>query len=282
MQILTNISKAELNYLTSQPTAKALIEKNKAEAINIAKGDVKGAAAFVASRKREKQEDALEISDAGLAALKKSLEASSNSKGVKITKNDNSYNVLFKNVAYAYRAVKHGYIDIDGEKFVLSDKVKYNDGKNIEDPKSDLIPSDFLYQPIAIEKDEHGYIYILSLGCYYGALMYTPEYEFMGFYGPNTVKSSALDTLSYLWDKLTSTEEKKTSQVKKLPYSFSDFAFDPEGFLVTTTGAVTNSIWSDKNIGQIKKISHNGANILFKRDLKGESSDSPFLSLNKV
>ena len=124
MQILKNVSKAELDYLTSQPTAKALIEKNKAEAINIAKGDVKGAAAFVASRKREKQEDALEISDAGLTALKKSLEASSNSKGVKITKNDNSYNVLFKNVAYAYRAVKHGYIDIDGEKFVLSDKVK--------------------------------------------------------------------------------------------------------------------------------------------------------------
>ena len=124
MQILKNVSKAELDYLTSQLTAKALIEKNKAGAINIAKGDVKGAAAFVASRKREKQEDALEISDAGLAALKKSLEASSNSKGVKITKNDNSYNVLFKNVAYAYRAVKHGYIDIDGEKFVLSDKVK--------------------------------------------------------------------------------------------------------------------------------------------------------------
>lgn len=146
--------------------------------------------------------------------------------------------------------------------------------KILECPDSDLIPSDFLYQPIAIEKDAHGYTYILSLGCYYGALMYTPEYEFMGFYGPNTVKSNALDTLSYLWDKLTSTEEKKTSSVKKLPYSFSDFAFDPEGFLVTTTGAVSNSIWSDKNIGQIKKISHNGANILFKRNLKGDSTDS--------
>ena len=133
MQILKNVSKAELDYLTSQPTAKALIEKNKAEAINIAKGDAKGAAAFVASRMREKQEDALQISDAGLAALKKSLEASSNSKGVKITKNDNSYNILFKNVAYAYRAVKHGYIDIDGEKFVLSDKDKSEIKKTADD-----------------------------------------------------------------------------------------------------------------------------------------------------
>ena len=71
---------------------------------------------------REKQEDALQISDAGLAALKKSLEASSNSKGVKITKKDNNYNLLFKNPAYAYGVVKHGYIDVDGEKLVLSDK----------------------------------------------------------------------------------------------------------------------------------------------------------------
>lgn len=122
MQILKNISKAELDYLTSQPTAKAMIEKNRAYAINIASGDVNGATEFVASRQKEKQEDALEISDAGLAALKKSLE--STSKGVRITKSDNNYNILFRNPAYAYRAVKNGYIDVDGEKLVLSDKEK--------------------------------------------------------------------------------------------------------------------------------------------------------------
>ena len=75
----------------------------------------------------------MQISDAGFAALKKSLEASSNSKGVKITKKDNSYHILFKNVAYAYRAVKHGYIDIDGEKFVLSDKDKSEIKKTADD-----------------------------------------------------------------------------------------------------------------------------------------------------
>ena len=122
MQILTNISKAELDYLTSQPTAKALIEKNKAYAINIAKGDTKGALEFVASRQSVKQEDVVQISDAGLAALKNSLESSS--KGVRITKSDTNYSILFKNPAYAYRAVKNGYIDVDGEKFVLSDKEK--------------------------------------------------------------------------------------------------------------------------------------------------------------
>lgn len=38
--------------------------------------------------------------------------------------NNNNYNILFKNPAYAYDAVKRGYIDIDGEKLLLSDKEK--------------------------------------------------------------------------------------------------------------------------------------------------------------
>jgi len=142
---------------------------------------------------------------------------------------------------------------------------------SMEIPVSDLIPENFLFQPVSVAKDEHGYIYVLSLGCYYGALFYTPHYEFMGFYGSNTVNSSALDTLSSLWNKLTGNETKKSSSVKKLPYSFTDFSFDPEGYMVTCTGSTTNSIYEAAGTGQIKKISPNGANILYKRSLKGIS-----------
>ncbi len=145
----------------------------------------------------------------------------------------------------------------------------------IETPKSDLLPEDFHFQPTSIAKDQHGYTYILSLGCYYGALTYTPEYEFMGFYGPNTVKSSALDTLSYLWDRLTGTDEKKDYSVKTLPYSFSDFSFDTNGFMVTTTSATNGGTFGAVDeVGQLKKISHNGANILYKRTLQGETESS--------
>ena len=77
MQILKNISKAELNHLTSQPTAKAMIEKNKACAINIPKGDIKKAEEFAQMREAEKKKDTFEISDAGLAVLKKTLEMTS-------------------------------------------------------------------------------------------------------------------------------------------------------------------------------------------------------------
>ena len=75
MRILTNVPKAELDYLANQPTAKAMIEKVKTEGIYIPEGDTQGAAEFVAMRKQQKQEASLEISDEGLAALKKQLQA---------------------------------------------------------------------------------------------------------------------------------------------------------------------------------------------------------------
>ena len=74
MRILTNVSKAELDYLANQPTAKAMIDKVKSEGIYIPEGDAQGAAEFVAMRKQQKQEASLQISDAGLAALKKQTE----------------------------------------------------------------------------------------------------------------------------------------------------------------------------------------------------------------
>lgn len=145
----------------------------------------------------------------------------------------------------------------------------------LEAPVSELIPDDFLFQPASIEIDREGYIYVLSLGCYYGVLLYTPDYEFMGFYGSNTVQSTALDMLTYLWEKLTSNDTKKASSAKTLPYSFTDFSFDSDGYMVTVTGAITSNVWGTQTSGgQIKKISNNGANILYKRTISGSSESS--------
>ena len=78
MRILTNVSKAELDYLTNQPTAKAMIEKVKTEGIYIPEGAAQGAAEFVAMRNNQKQEAYLQISDEGMEALKKGKEAKEN------------------------------------------------------------------------------------------------------------------------------------------------------------------------------------------------------------
>lgn len=138
-------------------------------------------------------------------------------------------------------------------------------------PESSLIPDDFLYQPVNVIKDKKGYTYILSLGCYYGALLYSPEDEFLGFYGASTVEANALDTLAYFWDKLTSNDVKKSNSTKKLPYSFADFCFDSEGYMITCTGSTSKNNYGT---GQIRKISHNGSEIMYKRTLTGTSVDA--------
>lgn len=131
-------------------------------------------------------------------------------------------------------------------------------------PESSLIPKGFLFQPTRIEKDADGFFYVLSFGCYYGALTYSPEGEFIGFYGSNRVKATALDTLSYIWDLITSNDEKKSQSVKTLPYSFVDFCFDKDGYMITCTGATAGT-----GTGQLTKISPGGSVILFQRTRDG-------------
>lgn len=138
-------------------------------------------------------------------------------------------------------------------------------------PDSPLIPSDFNYQPTRFLKDKDGYSYIISLGCYYGALAYSPTNEFMGFYGANRVTATALNTISYLFDMITSNDTKKEASAKVLPYSFVDMAIDSDGYLTICSGKT--AVWSN-GTGQIRKISSGGSNILMKRDVDGSSTAS--------
>ena len=138
-------------------------------------------------------------------------------------------------------------------------------------PDSPLIPADFIYQPTAFCMDDKGYFYILSLGCYYGALSYSPEGEFLGFYGANTVKASALATLQFLWSKLTDNDTKKSQSAKTLPYSFVDLCVDSEGYVLTCTGQTD---YNDNGSGQIRKTNSKGANILYKSSNRGKAESS--------
>lgn len=138
-------------------------------------------------------------------------------------------------------------------------------------PDSSLIPSDFIYQPVKVVIDPRGYMYILSLGSYYGALTFSPEGEFIGFFGSNTVNAGALDTLSYIWDRLTGTDEKRARSQKTLPYSFVDFCVDSDGYMLTCS---IDEESTKNGKGQIRKVTFNGSNILYKRTNRGVSETS--------
>ena len=175
------------------------------------------------------------------------------------------------------------YVDANGDVYIsdtLNARILVTDPTGLfkeswELPDSPLIPDDFQYQPTRFIKDNDGYAYIISLGCYYGALAYSPEGEFMGFYGANRVTATALNTISYLYEMLTSNDTKKEASTKLLPYSFVDMALDSDGYLTVCSGKT--SVWVNAK-GQIRKISSGGSNILLKRQSDGSTAAADTLN----
>lgn len=149
--------------------------------------------------------------------------------------------------------------------------------KEIVVPDSALIPSGFVFSPTKLEKSSKGYIYVISEGSYYGALLYSPEGEFLGFYGANTVNGGVLSTLQYVWDSITSNDTKRAKKVKKLPYQFVDIFIDQDDFVYTCTGLTSSS----NATGQLRMLSPGGTNILYKRQYNGGVSDSSSFSFGE-
>ncbi len=167
-----------------------------------------------------------------------------------------------------------GGVYVEGETIFLCDTANARillfglDGKvtkEIRLPDSEVIPDKFLFQPSEIARDADNNLYVLSDGSYYGALVFDEQLNFVSFYGANTVEHSVLDFLGFLWDSLTSTDAKKATSERNLPYAFVSMTADKDGFIYTTTGSPT---------GQIKMLSPGGSNILKSRKLNGDAEDS--------
>lgn len=143
--------------------------------------------------------------------------------------------------------------------------------KEITVPDSSLIPSDFTFRPMKVSMDSHGYLYVLSDGSYYGALLYDTDGVFSGFYGANAVNASVLTALQNLWDMLVQNDVKRSKTKRTLPFQFLDLYVDENDFVYTCTGQT-----SGNKKGQIRKLSTGGSNILSKVQKDGThvASDS--------
>lgn len=126
-------------------------------------------------------------------------------------------------------------------------------------PNSTLIPKGYQFNPISIAVDSTGYTYVLCDGSYQGAILYSPEGEFLGFYGANKVKNTITQAFSTMMSRLFVNNAKKSASESVLPYCFVDICVGPKDFVYTTTG------FTDINDmkGQIKKLSPgDGSNII--------------------
>ena len=143
-----------------------------------------------------------------------------------------------------------------------------NDGRYIDEytlPDSPLIPEDFTYRPVKVVADSRGYVYILSEGSYYGALLFAPAEsgtakEFIGFYGANTVVGGILGAIQSALNRMFPNNDKMKNQTRVLPYTFSDIVIDSRDFIYTTTDSASK--------GQLKKLNPGAGNNILKSNDK--------------
>lgn len=132
-------------------------------------------------------------------------------------------------------------------------------------PDSPLIPDDFNFRPTRVTLDSHGYMYVLSEGSYYGALLYDIDGSFLGFYGANTVATDISTVLTNIKNRVFPNNEKSSKAIQKLPFCFIDIDIDNKDFIYTSNGYTSDK---EGKTGQIRRLSPGtGDNILKSEDV---------------
>lgn len=164
---------------------------------------------------------------------------------------------------YQFIGAKSVFVDKNGLIYICDTENKRvlvcdEQGKGIDKytlPDSPLIPEGFDFKPTRIVVNSKGNVYVLCEGSYYGALLYSPEKEFIGFYGANTVTNGVLDSIQSLFRRMFPNNAKNSKSERALPFSFTDIVIDSQNFVYTAT--------DNGKEGQIKKLSPGiGVNIL--------------------
>ena len=178
----------------------------------------------------------------------------------------------FRRAGGVYAKDSKVYIcDTENERLIICD-VNGKVSRVITRPESDIIPEDLIFAPQKLVCDEKGFFYMISSGCFYGALRFDSDFNFLGFYGANVTASSVGDIISNIKAKFLNNNEKISGQAKKIPYQFVDLSVDKEDFIFTVTDS--------GDTGQIRRLNPGGSNV-YKVYEGGQyiSSDSVFFGV---
>ncbi len=159
MRIVQNLTRSELDAYVKQPTAKKLRDKVMKDGTYIPAGDKGAAAVYVDSRQKELAagkaggQDSVEISADGYA-LKAQEQEKEKAVSFSYTRigDSNRYRLQFDNTAMISRAVKQGYVEIEGQRVELSDEVKKQllaAGKEIDGVRKQISTHNFLLHEAA-------------------------------------------------------------------------------------------------------------------------------------
>ena len=142
-------------------------------------------------------------------------------------------------------------------------------------PVSDIFSEEMTYTPTKVLVNNSGTVYVLVKNFVYGALTYSPEGNFLNYYGSNKVTASLEVLLDYFWKQIMNKEQ--IDQMKRyVPVEYANFCIDDDNFIYTVTKE------ADKD--QVRRLNTLGDNILpvFNRNLSSTTGKFGDLERQKI
>lgn len=142
-------------------------------------------------------------------------------------------------------------------------------------PVSDIFGDDMTYTPTKVLVNNSGTVYVLVKNFVYGALTYSPEGEFLNFYGSNKVTASLEVLMDYFWKQVLT--QKQIDQMKRyVPVEYANFCIDSDNFIYTVT--------KDATTDQVRRLNTLGNNVLvaYERNISGHTGKFGDLERQKM
>jgi len=121
-------------------------------------------------------------------------------------------------------------------------------------PDPALLPPDFDYTPTKVLVNSAGVIHVLSSNTYSGALQFSQDKQFVGFFGSEKVEVTPGLMIDMLWRKIL-TQKQQEGMKRYVPATFINFDADEKDFIYTVRQTGTE-------FAQVRCLNPLGINIL--------------------
>ncbi|MDR0222767.1 MAG: hypothetical protein LBI38_04430 [Oscillospiraceae bacterium] len=140
-------------------------------------------------------------------------------------------------------------------------------------PASNLYDQNVTFNPKKVIVDNAGNVYICIKSITRGAVVFSENGSFNGYYGANRVEKTFNTMLNYFL-KFILTREQMEQRTRPVPVEFSNFAIDDDNFIYTVTEA------KSADLDVLKKLDPAGRNVFAKQgydDMIWGDFNSPYV-----
>jgi hypothetical protein len=110
------------------------------------------------------------------------------------------------------------------------------------------------FYPTKLVADMAGNLYVVTTGCFEGAVIFDKDYNFSGYFGATKVRATPWVVVQNFWKKIMSSEQ-KSKMARVVPIEYVSIDIDKKDFIYTTTVTLNFS-------EQIRKLNPKGDSIL--------------------